>query len=116
MDGGWSQDLLSIDVLTSGDIGNRLHRMRFDWNEEKNELLKRERGVCFEDVVVAVDMGHLLSIERHPDRRKYPSQFMMIVAIRGYPCRVPFVWKDDGTAFLKTIYPSRKEKKQWGRR
>lgn len=25
--------------------------MKFDWSEEKNEILKRERGISFEDLI-----------------------------------------------------------------
>ena len=32
--------------------------MRFDWDEHKNQLLKNTRGVCFEDVLVALAEGN----------------------------------------------------------
>jgi uncharacterized DUF497 family protein len=30
------------------------------WNIEKNEILKSERGISFEDVVFYIENGHLL--------------------------------------------------------
>ncbi len=35
--------------------------MSFNWNEEKNQLLKAERGISFERIVVAIEEGHLLA-------------------------------------------------------
>ena len=32
------------------------------WNEEKNELLKAQRGVCFDDIVTAINEGLLVDI------------------------------------------------------
>jgi hypothetical protein len=99
-------------------IDNRRHApylfpVKLEWSEEKNDVLKMERNLCFEDVVAAIDAGRLLAVYAHPNPEKYPGQFMMVVEIDGYACRIPFVWKDKETAFLKTIYPSRKETKRW---
>lgn len=79
----------------------------FRWSAEKNDLLRRERGVCFEDVTVAVEAGALLEVVPHPNPRRYPRQRVMVVAVAGYACLVPFVEEDDHY-FLKTIIPSRK--------
>ena len=81
--------------------------MQFAWSEVKNAVLKRERGVCFEDVAIAVEGGHLLNDTPHPDRAKYPHQRMLAVEIDGYVCIVPYV-RDGDICFLKTVYPSRK--------
>ncbi|MBL7960354.1 BrnT family toxin [bacterium] len=80
---------------------------RFDWDIEKNKILKKERGVCFEDVVFCIQSGHLLTILEHPNQKKYGHQKMFVIEIEGYIYVVPFV-EDDKTIFLKTIFPSRK--------
>jgi len=79
----------------------------FRWDSGKNEQLKRERGVCFENVAVAVETGSLLQITPHQNQASYPHQKIMIVEIDGYAYLVPFVEEEDHF-FLKTIIPSRK--------
>jgi uncharacterized DUF497 family protein len=79
----------------------------FRWSAEKNELLKQERGVSFEEVTVAVEADGLLEIVPHQNLPKYPRQKIMVVEVAGYAYLVPFVEEDD-SFFLKTIIPSRK--------
>ena len=79
----------------------------FRWPPGKNELLKQERGVSFEDITVAVEAGGLLEIVPHPNAKKYPRQKIMVVAVGGYAFLVPFIEEQDHF-FLKTIIPSRK--------
>ena len=80
-----------------------------DWSREKNQQLERERGLCFEDVEVALSTGGFVDDQPHPDQDRYPNQRLLIVLINEYPCVVPYV-RDDEKLFLKTIYPSRKLK------
>jgi len=79
----------------------------FDWNEEKNRLLKESRNISFEEIVLAIENGRLLDVVEHNDKSKYPDQRLLIVEIRNYAFVVPFVETEDAY-FLKTIYPSRK--------
>ena len=79
----------------------------FSWNAEKNEILKRERGVSFEAVVFHIEQGDLLDILEHSNPSRYPGQRIFIVRIDGYAYLVPFV-ENAEEAFLKTIIPSRK--------
>lgn len=83
-----------------------------DWNEKKNELLKIERDISFEDILTAIDEGNLLALEKHPDQKKYPNQNILVVKIRDYVYVVPFV-EDNEKFFLKTIIPSRKATKKY---
>ncbi len=87
----------------------------FDWNEEKNKWLKRERDVSFEQVVFSVENGKLLNVIRHPNQTKYKGQNVYVVEIEGYAYLVPYV-EDDDVIFLKTIFPSRKYTKIYLRR
>jgi len=84
----------------------------FLWNEEKNDLLKEERGVSFEQIVTHILQGDLLQVEAHPNQEKYPGQKYFIVRIDDYAYVVPFIEKDND-AFLKTIYPSRRATRQY---
>jgi hypothetical protein len=79
----------------------------FRWAPDKNDLLKDERGVSFEEITVAVEAGGLLEIVPHPNPTKYPQQKIMVVEVAGYAYLVPFV-EEEGHFFLKTIIPSRK--------
>ena len=78
-----------------------------NWNAEKNILLKTERGVSFEEVVLCMSKGGLLMVLDHPNTAQYPNQRMFVVRIRDYAYLVPFV-ETPQEVFLKTIIPSRK--------
>jgi uncharacterized DUF497 family protein len=79
----------------------------FNWDEEKNNWLKRERGVSFEQVVFCIEEGKLLDIVRHPNQERYKGQRLYIVDIDDYAFVVPYV-ESEGCIFLKTVFPSRK--------
>jgi len=83
---------------------------RISWSEEKNEKLKRERDISFEDVVSAMANGAILDTFDHPNQDRYPEQKIHVVEIDGYAYLVPFVESAE-RIFLKTIIPSRKATK-----
>ena len=83
--------------------------MYFDWDDEKNQKLKDERGIGFEDIVIAIDEGRLLVTLEHLKR---PNQKIYVVNVENYAYMVPFV-KDGKKRFLKTIYPSRTMTKKY---
>ncbi|PTN37859.1 toxin [Desulfonatronum sp. SC1] len=85
---------------------------KFDWNDEKNAMLERNRGVCFEDVLVCIQNGDVLDVIRHPNRERYPKQNIIVLNINGYVWLVPYV-KEKGVRFLKTIIPSRKATREY---
>jgi hypothetical protein len=78
-----------------------------DWSEEKNQWLRNERDLTFEQVVFHITHGGLLDTIEHPNQKKYRGQRVFVVNIEGYACLVPFV-EDDKAIFLKTAIPSRK--------
>ncbi|TKB73796.1 MAG: BrnT family toxin [Nitrospira sp.] len=79
----------------------------FRWNPQKNEQLKENRGVSFEEVILAIESGGLLDVVEHPNAERYPNQSVYVVAIASYVYLVPHVEKPE-YVFLKTIIPSRK--------
>ncbi len=79
----------------------------FRWGPEKNERLVLERGISFEQMVVAIEAGGLLDVLAHPNPGKYPNQKVLVVACDGYAYLVPFIEQEDHF-FLKTVIPSRK--------
>lgn len=85
---------------------------RFDWDDAKNAHLKKERGLGFDDILVALEQGGFLDLVEHPDQERYGGQRILIVAYAGYAYLVPFV--DDGARwFLKTVIPSRKATRRY---
>ena len=85
---------------------------RFDWNPDKNDAWRNDRGVTFEEVVYHLAHGGLLDVIQHPNKERYGGQRLFIVNVEGYAHIVPFVESDD-TVFLKTIIPSRKMTKKY---
>ena len=78
----------------------------FNWDEKKNKILKENRNISFEEIIVAIQNGNLLEIvintsENHKDQKCF------VVGIDNYAYLVPYV-KNKTEVFLKTIYPSRK--------
>lgn len=88
----------------------------FDWNEDKNKILKEKRGISFEEIKLAVEGGDLLDTYNHPNQKRYPGQKIMVIKIDDYAYLVPYI-RDTEKVFLKTIIPSRKATKKYlGRR
>ncbi len=79
----------------------------FRWDNEKNEMLRKNRGVCFEQIVILMERGDVLDTIEHPKQDRYPEQKIAIVQIDDYAYLVPYVEKSE-ELFLKTIIPSRK--------
>lgn len=79
----------------------------FRWSHDKNEILKKERSISFEEIVLAIEADGLLDELQHANPEKYPSQSILIVALGGYVYLVPYV-EEPGYYFLKTVIPSRK--------
>ena len=88
------------------------HKMTYDWNPEKNEWLKKERTVSFEQVVFHLSQGDLWKVVDHPDQKKYPGQKIYFVIIDDYVYMIPRIIQKD-CIFLKTIIPSRKATKAY---
>ena len=84
----------------------------YKWNYEKNERLRAERGLSFEQVILHIERGGLIDVIEHPNQSKYPNQQMLVVKIKDYVYLVPFV-EDEETKFLKTIIPSRKATREY---
>jgi hypothetical protein len=83
--------------------------MEFRWNEEKNEFLKRERNISFEEIVGYIKKGFVVDDKKHINSEKYPNQRIMFLDINGYIYEIPYIFdQGEGYFFLKTIIPSRK--------
>ncbi len=84
----------------------------YDWDKEKNERLKKERHISFEEIVIAIEEDRVFDIVAHPNQTRYPHQKVYIIEINSYVYVVPFV-EETKKYFLKTIIPSRKMTKKY---
>jgi uncharacterized DUF497 family protein len=82
----------------------------YDWDDRKNEKLKKERNISFEEVVVAIESEKLLDIVQN--KKRYKNQKIFIVEIDDYAYCVPFENQKD-KVILKTIFPNEKATKKY---
>jgi hypothetical protein len=95
-------------MMTKGTRSCIVETMKsFRWNHEKNERLRAERGISFEEIVLAIEGDGLIDVLEHANPKRYSNQFVLVVVVRDYAYLVPFVEEPD-YYFLKTIIPSRK--------
>jgi uncharacterized DUF497 family protein len=81
--------------------------MKYDWNPDKNEWLKKHRNISFEQIIFHLSQGDVWMTADHPNQSKYPGQRIYFVLAEDYIYLVPHVVAED-CIFLKTIIPSRK--------
>jgi len=84
--------------------------MEIGWDDSKNEKIKAERGISFEEIAAELIAGRVVDIVPHPSRL---GQRIFVVKLGDHFVMVPFVGDVDGV-FLKTAYVSRKARKQYG--
>jgi uncharacterized DUF497 family protein len=87
---------------------NKIH----EWDSEKNNILKNERNISFEEVIFHIQRGDLIDIIPNPNKEKYPNQKIYVVTIDEYIYLIPFIETKE-IIFLKTIIPSRKATKEY---
>lgn len=81
------------------------------WDPKKNEWLKAERNVSFNEIVACIRNNQVLAIIQNPSK-KYQGQQVLVIQLNHYIYYVPFV-EDTENIFLKTIIPSRKLTKKY---
>lgn len=84
----------------------------FSWEESKNEWLKSNRDVCYEQIVVLMEQAALLDIIDNPNQDKYPGQKIAVARMNDYVYLVPYEQKGEEIE-LKTIIPSRKATRKY---
>ena len=80
--------------------------MKYDWNPDKNDWLKKNRHISFEQIIFHLGQGDIWRTADHPNQEKYPNQRIYFVIVENYVYLVPHIIKKD-FIFLKTIIPSR---------
>lgn len=84
----------------------------FTWDTGKNERLRAERGISFEEIVFHIGQGNVLDILDHPNQEKYGGQRVLVVKVEDYVYLVPVI-ETENEVVLKTIIPSRKATKRY---
>lgn len=87
--------------------------MHFKYDYEKNARLVKGRGIGFEEIINAIAAGNLLEIRAHHNLSKYPNQKILYVRVLQEVYAVPYVEEENNTIFLKTLFPSRKARKEF---
>lgn len=78
-----------------------------NWNVEKNNKLKSERNISFEDILSALKKWNFMKVFSHPNEEQYWNQKILLIDINNYIYCVPYI-EDENEIFFKTIFPSRK--------
>jgi uncharacterized DUF497 family protein len=78
--------------------------MLFEWDPNKSDKIKQERGISFEDIVCGIENGDLLDELFNPN---YPEQIILLVKIENYIWVIPTEQRGNRIRFI-TAYPSRK--------
>jgi hypothetical protein len=89
--------------------------MTFTWDAAKDDFLRKVRGISFERVVVAIEMGELKAVLEHPRPAEYPGQRLFVVEVDGYAWVVPHR-REGSDCVLITAYPSRKYTRRYLRK
>jgi len=84
------------------------------WDKEKNEKLKAERGISFEDIQKLIREDKIIVVISHYNLEKYPNQKVMVFRINNYIHLVPFYISEENNLILITIFASRKYNKIYG--
>ena len=85
--------------------------MEIIWDEVKNETLRLQRGIGFEEIADIIFNEGYLDILENPTRAE---QLYFILAVRDYTWVVPFLIDEEDRIVLKTAFPSRKYHKIYG--
>jgi uncharacterized DUF497 family protein len=79
-----------------------------NWNSEKNDILKQERGISFEEMAYLIESERVIGIEENPG---YQNQKMYVLEIDKDAVILAYVENED-EIFLKTAFPSHKYTKE----
>ncbi|MCD4706203.1 MAG: BrnT family toxin [Candidatus Sabulitectum sp.] len=83
---------------------------KITWDEKKNDWLKANRLISFEEISAMIFNDDYLDIVENPGRG---NQFYLVMMIQGYTWLVPFLI-DRESIVLKTAFPGRKFHKRYG--
>jgi len=71
-----------------------------NWNPEKNEILKRKRGISFEEIAYFIESEQIIAIEDNPGR---VNQKLYLIELNNYIIVVPYVETENEVLLLQRI-------------
>ncbi len=88
--------------------------VKYEWNPEKNEWLKKERNISFEQIIFHLSQGDIWKVANYPDQKKYPGQKIYFVIIENDIYLVPLIIERE-YIYLKIIIPHKRATKDYRR-
>lgn len=61
------------------------------FSEEKDQWLRKERGIGFVEMSESIKKDQMLRVINHPNKKKFPKQKIFLVQLKSYIYVVPFV-------------------------
>ena len=89
--------------------------LNLTWSADKNHLLKRQRGVAFEDVYIGLRRGDAVNVIFGHSPKRHPGQDLLLIMIRDYLYAVPHQRVGDAIRLI-TIYPNGRRMTHYGLR
>jgi hypothetical protein len=86
--------------------------VRFDWDPDKNDWLRRNRNITFEEIALLLASGLVWKVTKHLNTKKFPNQHVFLVPVNDYIYFVPSVIEGD-VIFLKTAFLHRQSTKMY---
>ena len=77
--------------------------IKYRYNEEKNEKLKRERNIDFDTLITKGE--EIIRIKNNSSLHQ--NQMKLVILYNNYCYSIPYVVEEDGTLFLKAAYRDR---------
>lgn len=77
----------------------------FEWSNEKNTWLQKNRSISFEHLVSTIEEDKILNILPHPNKERCPNQVLVIFECDEYAWIAPCEYSHE-TILIKTIFAS----------
>ena len=87
--------------------------IKFRYNHKKNAELLFEQNTGFEAVIQSITDGNLLDVKLHHNQGECEGQKILYVRMIDQVYAVPYVQENEDSIFLKTLFLSRKAKKEF---
>lgn len=79
--------------------------MDFVWDTSKNEWLKRERFLSFEEIAAMIQRDDYQDVRENPSRA---GRYCLVLQLRSHTGIVPSMIDAEDRIVLKTAHPSRR--------
>ena len=83
--------------------------MEITWDPQKQDKLKRERGIDLDEIKALIEYNRYFEILEHPSK---PGQYFIPVEYKSY-VYVVVIKIETEKIIIKTCYPSRKAKNKY---